>query len=301
MKRVLVTGGTGLIGKYCLELLRELDFSVYAVTRGERHDSVAVWKRTDLLERGSLKALFAEIRPEYLLHLAWDTRPGAYLESNSNFSWLVVSLEMLRFFHEYGGRRAVFAGTCFEYEFTHAPLIENGARKPMSTYAKCKDHLNSLAALFCSKNGISYAWGRIFYVYGSGEQQGRLTPAVIDAALSGTPFTIRGGALRRDYMYAKDIAAAFAKLLTSGVEGEVNICSGLGVVIADYCRLLAGKMDGCEALRFENASGEGQPPAIIGDNRRLRDEVGFVPSYDLDKGFEDMLLTMGVQGRGRGE
>lgn len=291
MTRILLTGATGLIGKYAVPLLGEAGFEVHAVARtprgGEGNGGV-VWHGADILDAGERGRLFAEVRPERLLHLAWDTRPGRYLEDNSNFAWVAASLELLHLLGKHGGGRAVLAGTCFEYAFADHPLSENGPIAPRSTYAVCKEHLNRLAALYCAKNGISYGWGRIFYVYGAGERSGRLTPDLLQSLRNGGTMTIRSGSLRRDYMYARDIAAAMTAFLASPVEGEVNICSGDAPTIETYCRLLARKLGREDGLIFQDDPGT-QPLLIVGDNRRLRDEVGFSPRYDLESGFEEIL------------
>lgn len=281
MKTVLVTGATGLIGRHTAAPLNAAGFTVNAVARRPGTWPSATWTAADLLDLGGLESIFAAARLKYLLHLAWDTRPGIYLEDNANFAWVAATLEMLRLFHKYGGERAVLAGTCFEYAFSNQPLREDGQIEAVSTYAKCKDHLNRLAARFCRKNDISYGWGRIFYVYGSGEKAGRLTPSVLAAARTGESLTIKSGPLVRDYMYVKDIAAAFVKFLDSDVEGDINICTGTGVSIRGYCEKLAGKLGRGDCLVFDDQPGS-QPPVIVGDCRRLRNEVGFTPAYDLD-------------------
>ena len=89
-------------------------------------------------------------------------------------------MNMLSAFKQNGGRRAVFAGTCFEYKFKDAPLKENDELNPLTIYAKCKVELFKQATEYCIQNGISFGWGRIFYVYGKNENEKRLTPYLIN-------------------------------------------------------------------------------------------------------------------------
>lgn len=176
MKRVLLTGATGLIGKNAIKPLVDAGFEVFAVSTSSAKCKTqnVKWLSGNLLNQSDVADVFERVKPDYLLHFAWDTTPGTYLESDLNYKWLESSLEMLKQFKINGGKRAVFAGTCFEYDFKDAPLKESDKLNPTTVYAKCKAELNKKASEFCKNNGISFAWGRIFYVYGVGEHEKRL-------------------------------------------------------------------------------------------------------------------------------
>jgi nucleoside-diphosphate-sugar epimerase len=258
-KKVLITGATGLIGKEAIEPLEALGFEVYS-------------KRFDLFDKTAIEEVFKNERPNYLLHFAWDTQPG-YLESDLNYKFLDASLNMLEIFARFGGKRAIFAGTCFELT-------------PETVYAKCKNELNERAQAYAAQNNISFGWGRIFYCMGHNENPNRLLPSVVNSLKSGQKIIIKSGPLIKDYMYTKDIAAAFANFLDTNVEGCVNICTGEGVSIKDFVlKLAAGKED---LIEFQDDC-DGQPPIIIGDNTRLLNEVGYEIQYTPDKALKEIL------------
>jgi len=289
MKKVLLTGSTGLIGKYAIQPLLDAGFEVYAVTlTDEKSEGGLNWVKANLLEAESLAQLFAEVKPEYLLHFAWDTTPGVYLESNINFDWLKTSLEMLKQFKLNGGKRAVFAGTCFEYEFQNEPIKEYDKLNPTTVYAKCKNYLNELATLFCQKNDISFGWGRIFYVFGAREHEKRLTGHIIKSLKQDKEVVISSGKLVKDYIYAKDIAGAFAKFLDTEVEGCVNICTGKPVSLETFAGKFAEKLNKSEFLTVKYED-RGEPPVIAGDNTRLTEEVGYKNFYSLDEAIDEII------------
>jgi nucleoside-diphosphate-sugar epimerase len=177
---------------------------------------------------------------------------------------------------ENGGKRAVFAGTCFETWGTE------------TLYAKCKNELREQAVIFCSQKGISFGWGRIFYVLGHNEKETRLLPYIANSLKNGQKAVVKGGSLLRDYMYSKDIAAAFAKFLASKAEGIVDICSGEAVPIASIALMIARKLEKEHLIEFaENTIG--QPSVIIGDKTRLALEVDFVPKYSLERAINCIL------------
>lgn len=289
MKRVLLTGATGLIGKYAIQPLLDLGFEVFAISSQVRNDNAVNWISTNLLDSDNIKKIFEEVKPEYLLHFAWDTTPGEYLESNLNFDWVQSSLEMLKQFKINGGKRAVFAGTCFEYEFADEPLNELSAKlNPTSTYAKCKNYLNGLSTLYSEKNDISFGWGRIFYVYGENEHPKRLVPHVIHNLREEKEVTITAGELKRDYMFAGDIAGGFVAFLNSDAQGCVNICTGEAPKIKEIVDYIAEKLDKKHLVKYVDDCAN-QPKLIMGDNTRLSSEVKYKPSHTLASGLEKML------------
>lgn len=286
MKRVLLTGATGLIGKYAIQPLIDEGFEVFAVSSKEQTPQNGIrWIEADLLNFSSIGEIFETIKPQHLLHFAWDTTPGSYLESNLNFEWVLASLEMLKQFNLHGGKRAVFAGTCFEYEFQDEPLKEDDKLNPTSTYAKCKNYLNQVATLYSETNNISFGWGRIFYVYGKGEQEKRLFPYVINSLKNDEEIVISSGELIKDYIFAADIAAGFVKFLDTNVCGCVNICTGNPIKIKEIVSLIASKLGKEHLVKFDYACSN-QPPIIIGDNSRLTNEVRYKNFYTLNSALD---------------
>ena len=288
-KKVLVTGATGLIGKELIKPLTELGFKVYAITIDENNpDNGVTWLKGNLFDYAFIKAIMQDIKPEYLLNMAWATT-GDYLTSDINYKFLEVGKYLLEEFAKNGGKRAIFAGTCFEYKFKDTPLNENDDLDYGKTvYTSCKHKLHKFAEEFCAKNNISFGYGRVFYVFGNGESPTRLTGMLLDKFSNDQQVIINSGMLIKDYLYTKDIAGAFAKFLNSNVEGVVNICSANPITIKEYCLRIADKMGKTELLIFEDKVID-QPLFIVGDNKRLLDEVGYDYQFTFDEAIEDLL------------
>lgn len=288
MKRVLLTGATGLIGKYAIKPLLDVGFEVFAVSSSESAGAGINWIKADLLDFGNIKNLFNQIKPQYLLHFAWDTTPGSYLETNLNFDWVQSSLEMLKQFKQNGGKRAVYAGTCFEYKFQDEPLTEYGELNPTSTYAKCKNHLNGLCTIYSEKNDLSFGWGRIFYVFGEKENEKRLVAHIIKSLKEDKEVLITAGELIKDYMFAADIAAAFVKFLDTDVKGCVNICTGQPTKVKEVSGIIAKKMGKEHLVKYEDRVSN-DAKIILGDTTRLLKEVGYSMKYTLEQGLDIVI------------
>jgi nucleoside-diphosphate-sugar epimerase len=92
-------------------------------------------------------------------------------------------------------------------------------------------------------------------------------------------------------MHVHDVAGAFTALLESGVSGAVNIGSGVPVTVREVVDEVAratGRPDLVRPGALPARAGE--PPALVADVTRLRDEVGFRPRHDLRSGIEDTVV-----------
>ena len=288
-KKVLVTGATGLIGKELIEPLKELGFEIYSITIDENNpDNGVNWIKGNLFDKSFVKQVMQEIKPAYLLNMAWATT-GDYLSSDINYDFLSAGVNLIKEFKLNGGKRAVYAGTCFEYKFKDEPLKETDDLDADKTeYTFCKNKLHEITKHFCLKNDISFGYGRIFYVYGKNENITRLTGMVIDKLSKDEKVIIKSGDLIKDYMYSKDIAGAFAKFLDSEVEGSVNICTGKPIKIKEFVLEISRQLKKEHLICFETVESN-QPPMIVGNNDRLLKEVNYNLKYDFKKAIGEII------------
>ncbi|MCU1227784.1 MAG: rmd 1 [Acidobacteria bacterium] len=269
MKRVLVTGASGFIGRAVVPLLAARGFEV------ERY-------RGDLLADDPTAAIGA-IRPTHLLHLAWYAVPGDYRTSPLNLQWLDASKRLVDAFVAAGGERAVIAGTCAEYDWSGGVCSEQTTPiAPRDIYGESKDALRRyVEALDCSS-----AWGRIFFLYGPHEHSARLVPSLIRSMLAGEVAICRQPALRRDFLHVDDVAAAFAMLLDSDARGPINVGSGDALSLGDIAKRIARLTGG--QISFGGGSDGDQAELVVADNARLR-ALGFAPAIGLERGLRETI------------
>jgi nucleoside-diphosphate-sugar epimerase len=281
VKRVLVTGATGFIGRHATPLLEERGYEVHAL--GSRD--------VDLLDPAAARSLVAEIRPSHLLHLAWYAVPGKFWTSPENAGWVEASIRLLRAFAEQGGTRAVTSGSCAEYEWSRDVFVEDETPiRPATYYGVCKGALASVGAGLADELGFGFAWGRIFFVYGPFEPPGRLVSDVARALVNGEPAATSEGSQRRDFLHVRDVAGAFVSLLDSSVVGPVNVGSGTAVAVRDVVAEIAAAAGRPELVRWGAVSPPpGDPPVIEADVTRLRKDVGWRPAVSLADGIRETV------------
>ena len=287
-KKVLLTGVTGLIGKEIIQPLKDLGYEISALTIDENNPNNGVnWIKCNLFDEESVKNAFENVKPTHLLNFAWATT-GDYLSSDINLEFVKAGINLLKYFKQNGGKRAVYVGTCFEYKFKDEPLKEYDEVNPLTLYAASKNSLREIAETFCKINEISFGYGRIFYVYGHGENEKRLTAYIINNLKNNQEVVVKNGALIKDYMYTKDIAGGFAAFLDSNVEGIVNMATGKGISLRDYSTYIAKRL-GKEKYLIIKEEETNQPKIIVGDNTRLTKEVGYKIKYTFEQAIDEIL------------
>ena len=292
--KVLITGGTGFVGRHVLPLLAGNGWEIHAVTSKQKPESDPlgiVWHRLNLFDACQVDALVEQVKPTHLLHLAWYTETGKFWTSPTNLDWVIGSLSLLSAFRKHCDGRIVMAGTCAEYDWTYG-LCNEGTTPctPASIYGIAKHNLYNLCSAFASQAKLSFACGRIFFLYGPGEPRPRLVPSIICPLLEGKLAQCSHGRQVRDFLHVQDVAAAFVALLKSEVTGAVNIGSGDPTRIETVVSILGELLGRPDLIQFGAIpTSDSEPKMILSDSTRLAREVGWQPRFNLRDGLQDTV------------
>lgn len=287
-KSVLVTGASGFIGRPVLKYLQSQNFQVHAAHRNaaDYPDDVTV-HLVDLLQQAEVERLLEAVRPTHLLHLAWDVLPGQFWSARNNLDWVAASLHLYRAFARNGGGRVVFTGTCAEYDWSSDWLDEEATpRRPASLYGVAKNALFELIAAAGEPN-VSFAWARLFFLYGPGEPRGRLVPEVMTSIQQSVEVPCSPGWQERDFLYVDDAARALATIVASDYRGAVNIASGDCRPVRQLVEKIGALTGRPELIRLgARPAPENEPPRLAASVSILRG-LGFTPRHDLDEGLKE--------------
>jgi nucleoside-diphosphate-sugar epimerase len=299
MKRVLVTGGAGFIGRETLAPLAARGFEIHCVQRAApsamqaaRAGPAARYHLLDLLE-GDLGGLLDEIRPTHLLHMAWYIKPGAFWASPLNLDWAAVSLRLARAFTASGGHRAVVSGTCAEYDWNYSTLHETETPlRPRTLYGRAKASVHELLQAAAPELGLSLGWGRIFFPYGPFDQPGRLIADAIDRLSAGEVMPCTDGRNARAFIHVEDAAEALVSLLDSSLEGAVNIATAEVATVREVVATIAGLLHADGLAHFgARPDAPGEPPLLAADVGRLYRELGFTPKFSIGQGLAETVAV----------
>lgn len=285
--RVLLNGVAGFIGSHVARRLVRDGHEVHATAL----PTDDLWRIRDIesslrIYRGTLDLL--PVEPDVAISLAWYAVPGKYLTAPENRECLEQSLRLLKNLR----CRAVFAGTCFEYDTSLGLLREDSPTTTTTLYTQCKDALRREV-----EKRPDTAWVRFFYLYGPYEDPRRLVPSVILSVLKGEEARVSPGEQRRDFLHVEDVASAVCAVAFSRLEGAVNIGSGEAPTVREIVTkigALGGRPDLIRLGAVPYYAGE--PMLIQADNAKLR-STGWSPRYSLDRGLAQTFEWWRERGR----
>lgn len=292
MKRIILTGADGFIGRQAILPLIERNYEVHAVSNVEPSEDLCyegvIWHKTNLLDAEETKHLTEKVKATHLLHFAWYVEHGKFWTSDKNEIWVQASLELLKNFRINGGRRVVVSGTCAEYEFGKDKILNENSTplRPHTLYGQCKLKLQQELA----EMDLDWAWGRVFFLYGQNEAPNRLVSSVIRNLLKDKFADCSHGRQIRDFMHVEDVADAFVTLLDSDVKGCINIASGEAKTIKDVVLTIADVLNKREKVRFGVIeTSENEPESIVADVTKLSNKVKWTPSKNLSQGVKQTV------------
>jgi dTDP-6-deoxy-L-talose 4-dehydrogenase (NAD+) len=231
--KVAVTGSTGFVGRHVLNALAGTGCRVIALARDPSRvlgpfDDVIQW------DIGSNpKGIYNSIgRPDTVIHLAWEGLPNYTAENHISVE-LPKQWTFLKALVEDGLSCLFVAGSCLEYGSTEGSLNELIPASPTTAYGSAKNRLRELLEAAMMKYRFRLVWGRLFYLFGSGQNPKSLFGQFSRALTEGqTCFDMSPGDQLRDYLPVEEASRMIVKLsLCPAAGGIINICSGTPVEV----------------------------------------------------------------------
>ena len=166
---------------------------------------------------------------------------------------------------EAGVRRFVGVGTCFEYQHSTATLSVESPLGPTSPYAAAKASTYLTLSNCLPMHGVEFAWCRLFYLYGEGEDSRRLVPSIRNALSHGQEVALTSGTQVRDFLDVQEAGKCIAKVVMRNHTGPLNICSGKPVTVRELAGSIADEYGRRDLLKFgARAENPVDPPFVVG-------------------------------------
>lgn len=294
--KILVTGGSGFIGRHVVARLRAQGDEVSVVDLRPFHDPSVPCIVGDLRNRSVAEAAVVA-GCDGVVHLAAITSVlQSVKEPDAVFHTNVVATEyLLEQCRQLEVPRFVFASTnAVAGDVGTTVIDESLVLHPLTPYGATKAAAEMLLDAYSSSYGIATVALRFTNVYGAGMQtKDSVIARMMRAALSGGAIEIYGdGEQLRDYVYVTDVVAAIEHALGLGRSDTFTIGAGASVSMNELHRLtceVTGAAIGAEHV----AAKPGEMPAVIVDTAKAR-ASGWAPRYDLRAGLAETWRDFSV-------
>lgn len=273
---VLLTGATGFVGRQVLRALAERGVRVRVVVRDGKQGQLPILESIERVV--TTPDLFAENADwwtdvcsgiDIAIHLAWYAEPGKYLQAANNLDCLAGTLQMAKGAARSNTRRFIGIGTCFEYDVSCGTLSVETPLRPSTPYAGAKAAAFLALSQWLPQQGVEFAWCRLFYLYGDGEDARRLVPYLRARLAAGEPAELTSGNQIRDFLDVREAAGMIVESALSNQQGAVNICSGVPLTVHQLAEQIADEYGRRDLLRFGVRPDNLVDPACVVGVRRL--------------------------------
>lgn len=302
--RLLVTGATGFVGSHVVRAALGRGHEVVAVVRSRARAAALGGGpglrlvEADLIDGETMCRAAAGASADVALHLAWTIGPD-YFDSPASLACVEGSLALLRGLIDTGCPRVVFAGTHLELAASDHDMDEASPVAPRGLYAVCKDALRRIADARLALLDTSFAWARLFNLYGPGQPEWALVSSVVRHLLDGRRCPLTHGEQQRAFLHVRDAADALLAVSESSVRGVVHVGSGEVVTVRGLAERIGAQLHRTELLAFgARAPSPGDAPRVVASTTRLREAVGFQPRVGLDDGLRETIEWWRARSKG---
>lgn len=296
-KRITVTGGSGFLGKYVVEKLKNEGYSDIFVPR--RNDY-------DLIHMKDIERLYTESDPDVVIHLAAvvggigvnEENPGRFFYDN-----LMMGVQMMEQGRLYGINKFIAIGTICSYpKFAQVPFKEkelwNGyPEETNAPYGLAKKMMLVQSQAYRQQYGFNSIFLLLVNLYGPGDNfdpsSSHVIPALIRKCFDAIEneedkIVVWGtGKATREFLYVEDAAEGIVLAAKGYNKSEpVNIGAGFEISIKELVDLIVQFTGFKGDVVWDTKKPDGQPRRCL-DVSKAKNEFGF----KARKRFEDGLKT----------
>ncbi len=298
-RRVMVTGGSGFLGRQVVAKLRERGVQDIFVPRSAQYD---------LVDRDACRRAIQDSRAEVIIHLAAVVGGiGANMQNPGKFFFdnLMMGVQLIEEARLAGVEKLVAVGTICAYpKFTPVPFKEDDIwigypEETNAPYGLAKKMLMVQAQAYRQQYGFNAVFPVPVNLYGPADNfdpaSSHVIPALIkkfiDARDAGAPAVeVWGdGTASREFLYVDDAAEGLA-LLTERYDSSepVNLGSGQEIMIKDLAEIIRELTGYQGKIQLDPSKPNGQPRRGL-DVSRAEREFGFRAQTDFRTGLRETI------------
>lgn len=298
-KKILISGGTGFIGSFLINVLR------YRVHHCGNHIHVISLSRRGGNSDDVLESFKADVRNpicydstvDFVIHLASNTHPKQYAEDP--VGTIMTNIDgcnnLLKFAADNKARFLLASSVEIYGQGTECPMDEQycgyiDCNQARSGYNEAKRTCESLTQSYRQKFGIDAVIARFARVFGADKKNDtKAMSQFVSKAVAGEEIILKSnGAQRYSYCYVADAVSALLKILLDGADGEAyNISDDdEGYSLGDYAEFLASLSNQKVRFEIENNASVSKATYALLNTEKLK-KLGWKTMYSVRQGLEE--------------
>jgi UDP-glucose 4-epimerase len=296
-RKILITGGSGFIGKHLINRLSNNDMEIFSFSQGDGINCLPSVKHIDgdLKDKQQVEKIVSENGFDYVVHLAAlkerSSNPDAFplfVENN-----LIGSMNLfLSLIGNSKIKRIVVLGTAEEYGNNAAPFEEEAREAPVSSYSFSKVCIAHLCGVFYRLYGFPFVLLRPTIAYGPGQNTDMFLPSLINCLLNDRQFEMTEGDQTRDFIYIDDLVDAILCSLNGrdSVGNIINIGSGSPLTIKEVALKTGSIMNKRNLVKLgmkEYRNNEIMHYSV--DNSKAEKLLNWTPKISMDDGLKKTI------------
>lgn len=298
MKRVIVTGATGMIGASMIEQMVNDDIEVFAIIRpnSSKKKNIIKHKLITIIEcdvKNLLSLSYLENKKiDTFYHFAWDGTYGASRnDAMLQESNIKTTLEAVELANILNCKIFIGAGSQAEFGPVAGIISDKISKNPETGYGIAKLTAGRLSKIACEKYGIRHCWGRIISTYGPRDNTFTMVMSSIIGMLNGERIKFTKGDQLWDYVYGGDCSKAFYLIGDKGIHGKsYTIGSGKTKKLSEFIKIIRE----CINPELEIGLGEkdyypNQVMQLSADISELEEDTGFIAEVSFEEGIRKTI------------
>lgn len=298
-KRVVVTGGAGFLGSFLVERLRAKDCRAVVVPRSKDYD---------LVEMDAVRRLYADAKPDVVIHLAArvggiganQANPGRFFYDN-----LMMGTQLIEVGRQLGIKKFVAIGTICAYPkyapipFKEDDLWDGFPEETNAPYGLAKKMMLVQSQAYRQQYGFNSIVLFPVNLYGPRDnfdlETSHVIPALIrkcaEAQQKGKPEIVLwgDGTPTREFLYVEDAAEGILLAAEQYNDSRpLNLGTGEELSIKTLAGIIAAEVGFHGRILWDPTKPNGQPRRCL-DISRIKQTIGFQPTHSLRDGLKKTI------------
>lgn len=278
--KVLVTGGSGFIGKRVILALNQS--GIETVCHSSYDGDISSPDCFDKLDITDVKHCI-HLAGKVFVPKSWEIPQQFYLVN------VMGTENVLELCHTHNIHMIYVSSYVYERPRT-LPISEDFPVGAVNPYAHSKLLAESLCRFYAEKFNVRSTIVRPFNVYGKGQNNQFLIPSIINQAISQKYIEVLDINPCRDYIYVDDLAKALISMLSCESLFEIyNVGSGISYSVAEIIEKVQNILNSNKEVRCKNVERWNEISDVRADCSKIKTHLGFSPSFTMEQGLTEII------------